>query len=487
MSRPRVTDSSLSSTSHSTGAHIADLTTAILLALAAWCAFAGPRLALADVILPSSAPLMILYAAGSVQVVRHLLWPKPSVVWRLRQMHGSITARPDIAAALRAFLITRPAVFVVGLTAVVTIGLTAPGLVLSRDPLANLPARYDAGWYGDIALDGYTWDHSFQRQRNIAFFPAMPMLMRPAGAVFGMYDRTAPRERRMLRALWAGVAISLAAFVWALWYVARLASDLLGPGRAAHATLLLAAYPFAVFYSAPYTESLFLLAAAGACYHFMRRDWLAACAWGLLAGLSRPNGCIVSIPLAVLGAQQVYLGAKGATGAMSVLWARDVSVRVVTAAMPGIGMLLFTAYLYRLTGVWFAWARSHEAWGRTYRGVGSAMAGLERLGDEPVLQLVMHNPATTLNALGLLFGIVLIYPVFRRLGPAWGLFVIASLVPPLFAGGLLSMGRLSATMFPLFLAMAALVPPRAVPVWAVVFGMGQALCTVLFFTWRDLY
>ena len=479
------------------GARIADVTTAILLAVAAWCAVVATRgvFVFNVLILPPPPPLLV-YAAVCVQVARHLLWPRPSLLWRVKRAHAAVVARPNVAAALRAFVATRPAVFLVAYFAVVIIGLTKPGFVLSRDPLANLPARFDAGWYGDIALDGYTWDHTFQRQRNIAFFPAMPMLMRPVGAAFGMSDRTVPRERRMLRALWAGVVISLGAFLWALSYVTRLGSDLIGPDRAAGAALLLAAYPFALFYNAPYTESLFLLGAAGACYHFVRGQWVAASLWGLLVGLTRPNGCFVSIPLAILGLQQLYRG--GAlrfarddrslrTLASDAEGLRRVGVRVLTAAMPGIGMLLFTAYLYRLTGVWFAWARSHEAWGRTYQGFGPFVAVFERLRDEPFLQVVTNNPSNTLNALGVLFGLALLYPVFRRLGPAWGAFVLVNLIPPLFAGGLLSMGRLSSTLFPLFLALAAIITPRNVPAWVAVFGIGQGLCAALFFTWRDLY
>ena len=54
--------------------------------------------------------------------------------------------------------------------AVVTLGVSkTAGFALSTDPLDNLPAQFDAGWYG-VALDGYQWDQQFGRQRNIAFF-----------------------------------------------------------------------------------------------------------------------------------------------------------------------------------------------------------------------------------------------------------------------------------------------------------------------------
>ncbi len=465
-------------------ARLADYLTAALGAVAAWLAVVGvgSGVVLGRIVAPPS-PLLVIYAAICLQIVRHLLWPRPTVIRHAQKVHARVMERPEVAAAIRAFAGTRPAVFLVGFFAVMTIGFAAkPDFVLSRDPVANLPARFDAGWYGDIALDGYTWDHTFQRQRNIAFFPALPLLMRPLGMAFGMSDPTAPRERRLLRALWAGVAVSLGAFLWALIYVARLGEELIGAERAANAVLLLAAYPFALFYNAPYTESLFLLGAAAASYHFLRREWIAASGWGVLVGLTRPNGCFVSIPLAILGVQQLYASRKSEG-----LTARSIGTRLVAAAMPGIGMLLFTAYLYNLTGVWFAWARSHEAWGRTYQGVGPFVTAFGWLRDEPFLQVVSNIPFNTLNALGVLFGLLMTWPVFRRLGPAWGVFVLVNLVPPLFAGGVLSMGRLSATLFPLFLTLAVLVPPRSVAAWVAGFGVGQGLCATLFFTWRELF
>ena len=61
------------------------------------------------------------------------------------------------------------------------------------------------------------------------------------------------------------------AFAWASRYLYRLARELMDDDRGAAAVALLAIYPFAVFFSAPYTEALFLLAMLGAWYH-LRRD-----------------------------------------------------------------------------------------------------------------------------------------------------------------------------------------------------------------------
>jgi hypothetical protein len=294
-------------------ARIADLVAAALLFAALWLAVVGiGPYRIFNRVLEAPSASLVMYLAISVLIVRHVVWPTPTAWTRFRSAWDAVMLRPSVAAATHAFLATRPAVFLVAFFAVVTIGLPAtPGFVLSREPLYNLPARFDAGWYGDVALDGYTWDHTFQRQRNIAFFPALPMLMRPVGVLFGMNEGTAPREKRMLRALWAGTVLSLIAFLWALYYVARLAAGLVGPEFADSATLLLSAYPFALFYNVPYTESLFLLGAAGAAWHFLRGQWIASSCFGLLVGLTRPNGCFVSIPLGILAVQQIVQSGGG--------------------------------------------------------------------------------------------------------------------------------------------------------------------------------
>ncbi len=471
-------------------ARAADAASALLVAIAAWIAVTGgSRHVVLDIVVGLRSPLLFLYVAASIQIVRHVVVPSPVVWVRLARGWRAAMSRPGVSAAVRPFVATRAAVLLAGFFAVVAIGIQAtPGFSVSDDPLTNLPARFDAGWYGAIALDGYHWDHQFQRQRNIAFFPALPLMMRAAGVVLGAGAAAVPRERRMRRTLWGGVLVSLAAFLGGLWYLARVGEDLLGAERAASAVLLLAAYPFSLFYSAPYAEGLFLLGAVGAVYHFRREEWAAASLLGLLAGLSRPNGCLMSVPLGILACQHGWHRMSARGGTVDAAAARALATRLGVAAMPGVGMLLFTAYLYRLTGgVWFAWARSHEAWGRTFEGLAPVAHAIGSMGGEPLRQVAARTPFNALNTLGLLFALALIVPVFRKLGLAWGAFVAVNLALPLLAGGVLSVGRLSSTLFPLFLALAAVVPSRSVPSWAAAFGIMQGLCAALFFTWRDLF
>jgi hypothetical protein len=161
--------------------------------------------------------------------------------------------------------------------------------------------------------------------------------------------------------------------------------------------------------------------------------------------------------------------------------------RFAAAVAPIAGMMIFTLYLYGLTGVWFAWARSHEAWGRSFQGLQPFTRLVTALHEGSLLEVIISSPFNSLNTIGLLFAIAMVWPVTRRLGVAWGLFILVNVVPPFLAGGVLSMGRLSSTLFPAFLALAAMIPSRHVPAWAAAFGIGQGLCAALFFTWRELY
>jgi hypothetical protein len=425
-----------------------------------------------------------LFVALAIAAVRHAARPSPSILASLSTWRSRVLAQPAMADAMLAFWCTRPIVLLLGFFAVVMIGLpsAAPESAGGRHALDMLPQRFDSNWYVGIALDGYEWQREFDTQQNLAFFPAYPGLIRAAGFAAGAFREGLPREGRFVILTWCGLGISLVAFFWAAWYFSRLAREMLDDERARIAVLLLAAYPFALFFSAAYSEAVFLLAALATWFHFRRGQTLAAVAWGLLAGLVRSTGCLLSVPLGLIaiGFPDAGVGAPGMPRRE-----RTMS-RLLAAASPGIGMLLFTAYLHHRTGVWFAWARAHAAWGRVFSSDAPARLA-SAVSSDGLLRLAADNPYNTMNALGLTFALAFLLPVWRRVGAPWALYVLVSVVPPLFAGGLLSMGRLSSTLFPLFLACAAVVPPRAAPAVLVAFGVLQGLLAALFYTWREMY
>jgi hypothetical protein len=279
----------------------------------------------------------------------------------------------------------------------------------------------------------------------------------------------------------AASALSHVAFLWALIYLYRLAREQLGDASAAaRAVLLLAAYPFSVFHGAIYTESVFLLGSVGAILSFMRGRWLAATVWGVFVGLSRPNGFLLSATLLVLAFERsrAHAGEPGPNTR---------ALRVLAAGAPIVGVVIFSIYVAILTGNPLQWSAQHAAWGRVYRGASPFLDGAVFADKYGLEAYVSRLPYDSINGLAALIALALIVPVWRRLGLASAVFLGSNLLPPLLMGGVMSIGRLTCTLFPMFIWLGARTRPGSMPYWMAAFAAGQSLAAVLFYTWRPLY
>ena len=420
-------------------------------------------------------PLRPLLIGVLALVARHWLQPRPSVVARLAAFFSRVRRSPGIRDALAIGLTTRGAVLLAGILAVALIGFRAdagPPWRVHDNEFLNLPARWDVGWYLGIAAEGYRWQSArITIQQNIAFFPALPMAMRYLSLFLG-------REL-----LWTGVLISWVCFLWALVYVHRFTRERFDDDRARAAITLLACYPFALFYSTAYTEALFLLCLVGACYHFERDQLVKAGAWGLIAGLSRPNGCLLSVVLAFVTARRLW---PVSLSALSAQW-RPVATRTMVAAMPGVGMLTYSAFIYSLTGNPLQWTTQNAAWGRVYRGFDSLVADNAGVINQAIDTFAAEATLDVLHLAAVVFMFAAVWPVFRRLGLAYAVMILVNIVPPLMMGGLMSMGRVTSVLFPAFVWLATAVPASHRTAWYIGFAMVQAICAAAFFTWRPLF
>jgi hypothetical protein len=358
---------------------------------------------------------------------------------------------------------------------------------ISTNELVNLPARWDAGWYLGIITDGYSLEPrnptgllvsgSFFSRPNVAFFPAYPLFVRLSGYMLG----GTPASDVV-----GGVLVSIVAFFFALIYMNALAREML-PRRAARDALwMLATYPFAIFFGAMYTESLFLLGTTGAFFHFRRRQFARASLWGLMVGLTRPPGCFLSIPLMLLAVEGWRPPAARSTtdsrGA-NVPWQP-----IVAATTPALGVLMYSAFLWRRAGSPWAWVSGQVVWGRSYRGLMALIVDHYRVIATAGLRGYIESmPYDLLNGLGAAFGVAAAWPVARRLDVAYAVFMLANLLPPLAAGGLMSAGRFSAVLFPAFIWLAGALPGRYRVGLMTTFASIQSLVAVLFSTWRPLF
>jgi hypothetical protein len=383
---------------------------------------------------------------------------------------------------------TRVTILLVGYFAVCMFGYVneRPPLRHFNNEFLNLPVRWDAGWYLQIVTDGYKFaPNEPEVQQNIVFFPAYPLLVRAAGRLFGGH---------MLGYVSAGMVVSLASFFAALLYLYAFARSLIDDDKARYAMWLIASYPFALFFGAIYTESLFLLATVAVFYHMTKREFGRAMLWGVLAGLTKPNGAVLSIPLAMLA-----LSPQVATAAASRLRRFEPHAEppssieagttraLAAAAMPALGLLIYAAFIWRFTGDPLAWARGHAAWGRTYepitRVISTQYAYAAHNGVSAYLTVGGYD---VLNMLAVLFALAAAVPVAYRVGAAYAVLILVVMLPPIANGGWLSAGRFSSVLFPVFVWLADAIPERHRTAWIVGFTAFQALNATLFYTWRPL-
>src|SRR5829696_7429775 len=204
------------------------------------------------------------------------------------------------AAAWRVFWPTRMAVLLFAVFAALSFGPATGGLAAENavkfdtprlthafaDPLLAPLARWDAVWYLRVADSGYG-----ESEARAAFFPLYPLLVRALAAPVGASPGAL---------LVAAYVVSLACFLGALALLYRLAALELGRPLARPPLLLLAVFPAAVFFGAPYSESLFLLLAVGGFYAARTGSWgwAGLCAMG--ASATRSAGLLLLIPLAML-------------------------------------------------------------------------------------------------------------------------------------------------------------------------------------------
>ncbi len=167
--------------------------------------------------------------------------------------------------------------------------------------LAELALMWDAAWYAGIAQHSYTYDPASAGGTNVAFAPLFPFLMNAVATIlhwltFG-WNWGNDSYGTLIA---AGFLISNISFFAALVFLLRLLAPRLGAVGAAMVALALASLPTAFFFSALYTEGLFLmlvLASLLVAHSKWRQKWLCAGLLGMLASLTRFTGVLL---LAVL-------------------------------------------------------------------------------------------------------------------------------------------------------------------------------------------
>jgi hypothetical protein len=399
-----------------------------------------------------------------------------------------------IADAWRALWLSRLLVWAAGVVAVLAFGLSEragdfdpAGLTspfgATGDVLVAPFARWDSVWYLAIAGSGYG-DGARE-----AFFPLYPLVARIAGLPVGS-------------ALVGGAVASTALLGVALVLLHRLVALDHSREVARNAVLVTALVPMSFFFSAVYSESLFLALSIGAVYAARRERWALAGVLGGLGAMTRSAGVLLLVPLLVL-----YLW--DARPLRQRPWPRPHAPRpdVLWLALVPAGLAAYCAYLGIGGHDALAPFHAQEVWFRSFAGpffavrdgFVAAWEGARQLlsgAREPVfftqsggdpfvaarhnIELFAWLALTVAAAIGAL----------RRLPAAYGAYLVAALALPLsYPVGpqpLMSLPRFVSVLFPLAIWLALWMTGR---VWRErlvlgAFACGLAVYTGIFATWH---
>jgi hypothetical protein len=309
--------------------------------------------------------------------------------------------------------------------------------------------------------------------------------------------------------------VSLVCFAIGLVLLYRLVALELDDERARWTVMLVAFCPMAYFFSAVYSESLYLALSVACIYQARMGRWAWAGLFGGLAAMSRNSGVMLAVPIVLL-----YLYGPRADRGPSVVfavvrargrWHRLLPRYPIRRSLAWVllvpaGVVVYILWLALTTGDGLAPFHAQEVWfrhfagpfGGVWDGAVAAWDGLRQLlhGPTPPIYFTQAggDPITVAGQNLMLFAFLVLGAIacvgaFRRLPVAYGAYALASLALPLsYPVGpqpLASLPRYEVVLFPLFMWGAMWLVRRRLTVeglasLAVLLG----LFTVQFATWR---
>ena len=399
----------------------------------------------------------------------------------------------SLRTAWRVFAATRVAILLVAVFAALSFGpvtggmaeqnaqkFDEPGLTHSLggfgDELLTPLARWDAVWYLRIASTGYG-----DSEVRAAFFPLYPGLVRGVAELAGGSDGAL---------LISAYLVSLAAFLGALVLLHRLTSLELGRRLAPATLLLLAVFPGALFFGAPYSESLFLLVSVGAFYAARTGHWAWAGACAAAGSATRSAGLVLLLPLALF-------------------WWQSRPRRAADAAwllLAPLGLVAYAALLGLTEGDALRFLQVQDAWSREFAGpfVGAwdglvaAWDGARQLLSGQRAHVYFEQAGGDPSRVGamnimlfgfLVFAAVASFGLWRRLPLPYAAYVVAALVLPLSfpvePQPLMSLPRFLAVLFPIFMWLALVCEERrSTDMTVALSGIALGLFTAQFASWH---
>ncbi|MEX1158489.1 MAG: mannosyltransferase family protein [Thermomicrobiales bacterium] len=325
----------------------------------------------------------------------------------------------------------------------------------------NYSACWDTASYQQIAANGYTYTPD--EPSTIAFFPMYALLMRWANDLL-----PGPGDVK------AGVILNFFALILGAIYVFLLVRRDFNETIAWRTIGFLLLFPSAFFFSAAYSEAIFLLSVAGSLYHARHGQWVRAGLFAAFGSATKLAGVVLIVPLVVEALSQRA-------------WTRPRPYSLAGITIAPMGAMAYFAWLHIEYGSYRTFFNAQQNWVReSFSPV--FLMGIQRLTGDTSDALLFYPPTitpipgawimidTTLVALFLAAGVYL----WLRVRPSYGALVIAPSLLFGLSGNPQSLNRYLLVLFPVYILLAQIRSEAIRIAITIAFGLGLAM-TAFFF------
>lgn len=204
--------------------------------------------------------------------------------------------------------------------------------------------NWDAGWYMNIAKNGYHYDSHLKAQQNVAFFPLYPIIVKVLSLGLGFRNGLAT------------IAPALIFGVISIYLFFNLAKFKLKESAAFFATAAYSLYPGAAFFVSAYPTSLMNLLVIIAILSYLKKRYKCSAITAGLGTAAGPLLVFLSIALFIQFSCDIL---KNNSNSKMMKFSKIITFGLVSIS----GILGYTLYQYIMFQEPFAFIHIQSAWG----------------------------------------------------------------------------------------------------------------------------
>jgi hypothetical protein len=306
--------------------------------------------------------------------------------------------------------------------------------------LIDMHNRWDTYWYLDIIKNGY-YLKTDNTLSNVVFFPLYPALIKIVGTIL------------LGNFVLAGWIVSMVALILGSLYFYKFLKEFHPEVDPELPILLMLIFPTAFFLNVVYTEALFFFITIGCFYYVKRKQFLMAGAFAFFGALTHSNGVFLGLPI-LWETVRIFGWKKG-------LFSKN----IIPMAMPAIGMFAFLLYDYLRFKDFMLFFKIESAWGRSFSINWDHFS-------------LFSHPSIANMAIDIFFTTLIISAVvlvWKKISPMYSVFMSLTVLAALTSGTLMSIGRYSLALFPLFILLAKIKNKTVLQAWIFLSALFLAL------------